>query len=66
MAAVYTNLAKGKFFINRGVHCGHCDAAPICRKNHPPSLWRAENDPLTEPHRALRAKDPNDDEPEPD
>ena len=31
---------------------------PICRKNHPPSLWRAENDPLTEPHRALRAKIP--------
>jgi hypothetical protein len=31
--------------------------AEICRKNHPPSLWRAENDPLTEPYRQLRKKD---------
>ena len=66
IAYLVDGVRQGRFFINRGVHCGHCDAAPICRKNHPPSLWRAENDPLTEPHRALRAKDPNDDEPEPD
>ena len=42
------------------------DAAPICRKNHPPSLWRAENDPITEAHRALRKKDPREDESESD
>ena len=46
----------GRFFINRGEYCGQCDAAPICRKNHPPSLWRAAQDPVTEPHRALRQK----------
>ena len=52
-------MRQGRYFIHRGEYCGHCDfAAPICRKNHPPSLWRAENDPLTEPHHALRAKDP--------
>ena len=66
IAYLADGVRQGRFFINRGVHCGRCDAAPICRKNHPPSLWRTENDPLTEPHRALRAKDPNDDEHEPD
>ena len=49
---------QGRYFIHRGEHCGRCEVATICRKNHPPSLWRAENDPLTEPHYALRAKDP--------
>jgi ATP-dependent helicase/nuclease subunit B len=51
-------VRQGRFFIHRGDYCGRCDAAPICRKNHPPSLWRAENDPLTKTHRALRKKDP--------
>ncbi|HEY2919291.1 MAG TPA: PD-(D/E)XK nuclease family protein [Candidatus Binatia bacterium] len=66
IAYLADGIRQGRFFINRGAHCSHCDAAPICRKNHPPSLWRAENDPVTETHRALRAKDPNDDEHEPD
>jgi ATP-dependent helicase/nuclease subunit B len=66
IAHLADGIRQGLFFINRGAHCGHCDAAPICRKNHPPSLWRAENDPVTEAHRALRAKDANDDEHEPD
>jgi ATP-dependent helicase/nuclease subunit B len=59
IAYLADGVRKGNFFINRGEFCGHCDVAPICRKNHPPSLWRAENDPATEPHRALREKDPN-------
>jgi ATP-dependent helicase/nuclease subunit B len=58
IAYLADGVRKGRFFINRGEYCGRCDAAPICRKNHPPSLWRAENDPVTEPHRALREKDP--------
>jgi ATP-dependent helicase/nuclease subunit B len=66
IAYLADGVRQGRFFISRGAHCGHCDAAPICRKNHPPSLWRAENDPVTETHRALRAKDPYDDEREPD
>ncbi len=66
LAYLAGGVRRGRFFINRGEYCGHCDAAPICRKNHPPSLWRAENDPATEPHRALRAKDLEDDEHEPD
>jgi len=58
IAYLADGIRQGRFFLNRGEYCGHCDAAPICRKNHPPSLWRADNDPLTEPHRALRRKDP--------
>jgi ATP-dependent helicase/nuclease subunit B len=55
-------IRDGRFFINRGEYCGQCDAAPICRKNHPPSLWRAVNDPITESHRALREKASDTDE----
>jgi ATP-dependent helicase/nuclease subunit B len=57
IAALTDGVRRGRFFIHRGDYCGRCDAAPICRKNHPPSLWRADNDPLTRPHRALRKKD---------
>jgi ATP-dependent helicase/nuclease subunit B len=66
IAQLADGVRRGLFFLNRGQHCGHCEAAPICRKNHPPSLWRAENDPATEPHRALRKKALKDDEHEPD
>jgi len=58
IAYLADGVRQGRFFLNRGEYCCHCDAAPICRKNHPPSLWRADNDPLTEPHHALRVKDP--------
>jgi len=58
IAYLVDGVRQGRFFLNRGEYCGHCDAVAICRKNHPPSLWRADNDPVTEPHRALRAKDP--------
>ena len=66
IAYLADGIRQGRFFINRGAHCSQCDAAPICRRNHPPSLWRAENDPITETHRALRAKHPEDDERETD
>ena len=59
IAYLADGVRRGRFFINCGEHCGRCDVAPICRKNHPPSLWRAENDPITKPHRELRAQDPN-------
>jgi len=58
IAYLVNGVRQGRFFIQRGEYCGRCDVATICRKNHPPSLWRAENDPLTEAHSALRAKDP--------
>lgn len=58
IAYLANGVRQGSFFIHRGVHCSHCDVANICRKNHPPSLWRAENDPATEAHYALHTKDP--------
>ena len=58
IAYLAEGVRRGRFFINRGEQCGHCEIAPICRKNHPPSLWRAENDPITQPHRDLQDKDP--------
>ncbi len=58
IAFLARGIEQGRFFIQRGEHCGRCEVAEICRKNHPPSLWRAENDPVTAPHRALRDKDP--------
>jgi ATP-dependent helicase/nuclease subunit B len=58
VAYLANGIREGRFFIQRGTHCDHCDVAEICRKNHPPSLWRAENDPMTRPHRELKDKDP--------
>ena len=65
IAYLADGVRQGRFFINRGEYCGRWGAAPICRKNHPPSLWRAENDPLAELHRALREKAIQEDEHEP-
>jgi ATP-dependent helicase/nuclease subunit B len=53
-------IQSGHFFMQPGQHCQFCDVAEVCRKNHPPSLWRAENDPITEAHRRLHDNDPKD------
>ena len=58
IAELANGIREGRFFIQRGAHCGHCDVAEICRKNHPPSLWRSENDPTTRAHREIQEKDP--------
>jgi ATP-dependent helicase/nuclease subunit B len=58
IAELAEGIRQGRFFIQRGAHCEYCDVAEICRKNHPPSLWRAENDPITRTHREIRDKDP--------
>ncbi len=58
VAFIANGIRKGRFFIQPGDYCRHCGVSEICRKNHPPSLWRAENDPVTRPHRELREKDP--------
>jgi ATP-dependent helicase/nuclease subunit B len=57
IAYLADGIRQGRFFIRRGEHCQHCDVAEICRKTHPPSLWRAENDPLTRAHREMHGKD---------
>jgi ATP-dependent helicase/nuclease subunit B len=58
VAELVSGIQAGRFFMWRGRHCQYCEVAEICRKNHPPSLWRTENDPITAPHRELRKKDP--------
>ena len=58
VAYLAQGIQHGRFFIEPGDYCRHCDVLEICRKNHPPSLWRAENDPITELHRRLHEKDP--------
>lgn len=55
---IANGIRQGRFFIQPGDHCRYCDVSEICRKNHPPSLWRTENDPITRPHRELHEKDP--------
>ena len=57
IAYLAEGIRQGRFFIRRGEHCQHCDVAEICRKTHPPSLWRAENDPLTRAHREMHEKE---------
>jgi ATP-dependent helicase/nuclease subunit B len=59
IADLADGIRLGRFYIHRGAHCEHCDVAEICRKNHPPSLWRAENDPVTRAHRQIQDKDPD-------
>ena len=56
IAQLAKGIHSGQFFMQPGEYCPHCEIAEICRKNHPPSLWRAENDPITAPHRQLREK----------
>lgn len=58
VSSLTTGIRNGEFFMQRNDACPYCEVAEICRKNHPPSLWRTENDPLTAPHRQLRSKDP--------
>ncbi len=43
----------GRFFILPDDHCSNCDVAAVCRKNHRPSRWRAENDSAVKSHREL-------------
>jgi ATP-dependent helicase/nuclease subunit B len=59
VCSLATGIREGEFFMQRNDACPYCEVAEICRKNHPPSLWRTENDPVTAPHRALRDKDPD-------
>ena len=43
----------GRFFIISDDHCRNCEVAAACRRNHRPSLWRAENDPAVKSHREM-------------
>ncbi|MGH7847634.1 MAG: PD-(D/E)XK nuclease family protein [Candidatus Binatia bacterium] len=47
-------IRQGRFFIQPDDYCRFCEAAHFCRKNHLPSLWRAENDASAQEHLQLR------------
>lgn len=57
LSSLLDGIRNGRFFIAPGIYCSHCEVAELCRKNHLPSLWRAQNDPLCKPHQELRQKD---------
>jgi ATP-dependent helicase/nuclease subunit B len=59
VACLARGIRDGEFFMQRNAACSYCEVVEICRKNHPPSLWRAENDLVTAPHRELRVRDPD-------
>ncbi len=46
-------IQQGRFFISPGDHCRNCDVRAACRRNHRPSLWRAEKDPAVRSHGEL-------------
>jgi hypothetical protein len=59
VARLAAGIRDGEFFMQRNDGCAYCEISEICRKNHPPSLWRSENDPRTAAHRELRDKEPD-------
>lgn len=56
LSLLLDGIHKGRFFIHPGIYCRHCEVSEVCRKNHLPTSWRAENDPVTRPHDDLRQK----------
>jgi ATP-dependent helicase/nuclease subunit B len=54
VARLLTGIQQGRFFILPGDYCDTCAVRDICRKDHPPSRLRAEQDPLAAPHQNLR------------
>ena len=58
LSLILQGIRQGRFFIHPGPYCNYCEVSEVCRKNHLPTLWRAENDPAAEPHRSLRQKNP--------
>jgi ATP-dependent helicase/nuclease subunit B len=56
LSVLLEGIHQGRFFIHTGTYCKNCEVSEVCRKNHLPSLWRAENDPATKPHDDLRKK----------
>ncbi|MCZ6620506.1 MAG: exodeoxyribonuclease V subunit gamma [Deltaproteobacteria bacterium] len=56
LSLLLKGIQQGQFFIHPGSHCEHCEVSELCRKNHLPSRWRADNDPRTQSFRKLRQK----------
>ncbi|MFQ5683642.1 MAG: PD-(D/E)XK nuclease family protein [Candidatus Binatia bacterium] len=63
LSRIVDGIHRGRFFIQPGLYCNHCEVSEVCRKNHLPTLWRAENDPVARQHRRLRHKNPTKEKP---
>ena len=47
-------ITNGRFVIQPGEHCRLCEVSEVCRKNHLPTRWRAEKDPVSQAHKNLK------------
>jgi ATP-dependent helicase/nuclease subunit B len=56
ISVLINGIYQGHYFIHPGRACEHCDVTQVCRKDHRPTAWRTENDPLTAPHYELAKK----------
>lgn len=58
LSLLLEGVKAGLFFIipeDQG-YCRFCEFSTICRKTHPPSRWRAENDPRSKPYHNIRTQ----------
>ncbi len=53
LAFLLRGIHEGRFFIFPDDHCRNCEVRAACRRNHRPSLWRAENDSAVKSHSEL-------------
>lgn len=59
IAFLAEGIREGLFFIQPDEkYCRYCEVSEICRKTHSPTAWRAEKDPRSRAHLALRDKEP--------
>ncbi|HEY1372434.1 MAG TPA: PD-(D/E)XK nuclease family protein [Candidatus Binatia bacterium] len=54
LAFLAESMRGGRFFILPGDHCRYCQVSEVCRKQHLPTLWRAEADATRIAHIAVK------------
>src|SRR5581483_6108306 len=54
LAFLAESMRRGNFFILPGDHCRYCQVSEVCRKQHLPTLWRAEVDATRIAHIAVK------------
>jgi ATP-dependent helicase/nuclease subunit B len=59
VGSLVTAMRGGLFFIRPGDQCRNCEVSETCRRNHRPTLWRAERDPRSVTLSELVKKTPN-------
>ncbi|HEY1266008.1 MAG TPA: PD-(D/E)XK nuclease family protein [Candidatus Binatia bacterium] len=54
LAFLADSMRRGRFFILPGDHCRYCQVSEVCRRQHLPTLWRAEADATRIAHIAVK------------